>query len=177
MTDSTVTAKQSLKPDHLTMEEWVESRIARFEGRKYDWNALKFQADFDPKYRRAQMRYIGTGATGVASDTNTVAAENFTFSTMVLPAGHEGPLHIHNDVEEVFFVLRGKVKMIAESADGKEKWEAIVQERDLISWPPGVYRGEINIGDEEALMLVMLGAAKPETPTYRPGDPLTKIKR
>ncbi len=27
MTDSTVTAKQSLKPDHLTMEEWVESRI------------------------------------------------------------------------------------------------------------------------------------------------------
>lgn len=69
MTDSTVTAKQSLKPDHMTMEEWVESRIARFEGRKYDWNALKFQADFDPKYRRAQMRYIGTGATGVASDT------------------------------------------------------------------------------------------------------------
>ncbi len=63
MTDSTVTAKQSLKPDHMTMEEWVESRIARFEGRKYDWNALKFQADFDPKYRRAQMRYIGTGAT------------------------------------------------------------------------------------------------------------------
>ncbi len=86
MTDSTVTAKQSLKPDHLTMEEWVESRIARFEGRKYDWNALKFQADFDPKYRRAQMRYIGTGATGVASDTNTVPAEHFTFSTMVLPS-------------------------------------------------------------------------------------------
>ena len=84
---------------------------------------------------------------------------------------------ISTNVEEVFFVLRGKVKMIAESIDGKEKWEAIVQERDLISWPPGVYRGEINIGDEEALMLVMLGAAKPETPTYRPGDPLTKIKR
>ena len=31
MTDSTVTAKQSLKPDHMTMEEWVESRIARFK--------------------------------------------------------------------------------------------------------------------------------------------------
>ena len=40
-----------------------------------------------------------------------------------------------------------------------------------------MYRGEINIGDEEALMLVMLGAAKPETPTYRPNDPLSKIKR
>ena len=77
MTDSTVTHKTGIKPDHLTMEEWVESRIARFEGRKYDWNALKFQADFDPKYRRAQMRYIGTGATGVANDTNTVQADHF----------------------------------------------------------------------------------------------------
>ena len=27
------------------------------------------------------------------------------------------------------------------------------------------------------VMLVMLGAAKPQTPTYRPGDPLTQIKR
>ena len=49
MTDSTVTTKPGIKPDNLTMEEWVESRIARFEGRKYDWNALKFQADYDPK--------------------------------------------------------------------------------------------------------------------------------
>ena len=165
------------QPEGASFEDWMNSRVARFSTRKYDFDALKFQADFDPKYRRGQMRYIGTGGTGVSGDTNSVPAEHFTFSTMVLPAGHEGPLHIHHDVEEVFFVLRGKVKMIAESIDGKEKWEAIVQERDLISWPPGVYRGEINIGDEEALMLVMLGAAKPQTPTYRPGDPLTQIKR
>lgn len=29
MTDSTVTNTTGMKPDHLTMEEWVESRIAR----------------------------------------------------------------------------------------------------------------------------------------------------
>lgn len=65
MTDSTVTAKQSLKPDHMTMEEWVESRIARFEGRKYDWNALKFgpisieispRADALHRHRRHRRR-------------------------------------------------------------------------------------------------------------------------
>lgn len=54
-----------IKPQGISMADWVESRIARFEGRKYDWNALKFQADFDPKYRRAQMRYIGTGRQGL----------------------------------------------------------------------------------------------------------------
>ena len=175
MTDSTVTAKQSLKPDHLTMEEWVESRIARFEGRKYDWNALKFQADYDPRFRRAQMRYIGTGGTGVASDMNTIPSEHFTFSTMVIPAGHEGPPHLHIDVEEVFFVLRGKLKVVLEK-DG-ERFETILTDRDVISVPPGVYREEINIGDEDALMCVMLGAKKPITPTYPPEHPLASIKR
>lgn len=54
------------------------------------------------------MRYIGTGATGVANDTNTVQADHFTFSTMVLPSKCEGPLHLHDDVEEVFFMLKGR---------------------------------------------------------------------
>ena len=164
------------QPEGSNFDDWMDSRVARLAGRTYDWDALKFQADYDPKYRRAQMRYVGTGATGVASDTNTVPAGSFTFSTMVLPAHAEGPLHLHTDVEEVFFVLRGqKVKMIAEK-DGQH-WEAIVGERDLISWPPGVYRGVQNLGEEEALMLVMLGSATPETPSYPPDSPLAKLKR
>jgi quercetin dioxygenase-like cupin family protein len=84
-------------------------------------------------------------------------------------------MHIHNDVEEIFFVLRGKVKVTCEK-DG-ETWEAVLGERDLVSIPPGVYRGEINIGDEDCLMCVMLGAAKPVTPTYPADHPLAKIKR
>ncbi len=163
------------QPEGANFQQWMDTRVARRSTRTYDWNALKFQADHDPKYGRAQMRYIGTGGTGVASDSNTIPAEHFTFSTMILPAGHEGPLHLHTDVEEIFFVLRGKVKLIAEK-DG-QRWEAIVGERDLISWPPGVYRGEVNIGDEEALMCVMLGSARPITPTYPPDHPLANIKR
>jgi len=163
------------RPAGASFAQWMDSRVARHSTRKYDWNALKFQADYDPKYRRAQMRYVGTGGTGVAADANAIPAEHFTFSTMILPAGAEGPLHVHHDVEEIFFVLRGKVKLIAEK-DG-ERWEAVVSERDLISWPPGVYRGEVNIGEEDALMCVMLGSAKPVTPTYPPDHPLTKIKR
>ena len=154
---------------------WLESRIARKSTRRYDWDALKFQADFDPKYRRAQMRYVGTGGTGVASDGNTVPAAHFTFSTMVIPAGNIGPSHIHYDVEEIFFVMRGSMKVICEK-DG-QKWEATLGERDLISVPPGVYREEHNIGDEDALMCVMLGAPRPITPVYPPDSPLAKIKR
>jgi quercetin dioxygenase-like cupin family protein len=154
----------------------MNTRIARYGTRKYDWDALKFQADFDPKFRRAQMRYIGTGGTGVAKDDNAVPAEHFTFSTMVLPAQCEGPLHIHDDVEEAFFILRGsKVKLMFE-CEG-QYCEIAMKERDLISVPPGIYRGLINEGMEEALMIIVLGTSKPEKPTYPPNHPLSQIKR
>ncbi len=158
-----------------SFSDWMKSRIALKSSRQYDWDALKFQADFDPKYRRAQMRYVGTGGTGVAKDQNAVPAAHFTFSTMLIPAGNIGPSHIHYDVEEIFFVMRGSMKVICEK-DG-ERFEAILGERDLISVPPGVYREEHNVGDEDALMCVMLGSPKPITPTYPPDSPLAKIKR
>ena len=167
--------KSMLQPEGKSFDDWLDSRVARFPTRRYDWNTLKFQADYDPKYRRAQMRYVGTGGTGVATDMNTVPSAHFTFSTMVIPAGHEGPSHIHYDVEEIFFVLRGTLKVVCEK-DG-QRWEAVLKERDLISVPPGVYREEINIGDEDALMCVMLGSCKPITPVYPPDSPLTKLKR
>ena len=79
----------SIEPDDVTIRDgkslgdWIESRVARYATRTLDWDALKFQADFDPIYRRAQMRYVGTGATGIDDDENVVPAEHFTFSTMV----------------------------------------------------------------------------------------------
>lgn len=158
-----------------SLDKRMQSRIARYQSRSYDWDALKFQADFDPKYRRAQMRYMGTGATGVGADNNTVPSDSFTFSTMVLPAQCEGPLHLHDDVEEVFFILRGKIMLTLE--ENGERFETELSERDLISIPPGIYRGLFNHGQEEALMCVMLGSPKPRIPTYPADHPLSKIKR
>lgn len=175
MNAETATKSRVSKPDGQSLEEWMTSRIARYETRTYDWDALKFQADFDPKYRRAQMRYLGTGGTGIKSDENTIPSEHFTFSTMVLPPGCEGPIHVHDDVEEVFFMLRGKIRLSMEH-DG-ETWETELRERDVVSVPAGIYRGLLNHGQEEALMCVMLGAAKPQTPTYPPDHPLAKVKR
>ncbi len=169
------TQRRMMRAEGQSFAQWMDSRVARKSTRSYDWDALKFQADYDPRYRRAQMRYVGTGGTGVNKDTNTVPAAHFTFSTMVIPAGNIGPSHIHYDVEEIFFVMRGAMKIVCEK-DG-ERWETIVGERDLISVPPGVYREEHNVGDEDALMCVMLGSPQPITPTYPPDSPLAKIKR
>src|SRR5713226_965869 len=82
-------------PKGRSLSSWLESRIARYETRSLDWHALKFQADYDQKYRRAQMRYIGIGGTGVDSDESTVPAEHFTFSTRLRPSRRDGPRHLH----------------------------------------------------------------------------------
>jgi quercetin dioxygenase-like cupin family protein len=164
-----------VKPQDRSLGDWLNGRIARFADRTYDFDALKFQADYDPRYRRAQMRYMGTGATGVGADNNTVQAEHFTFSTMMLPAQCEGPLHVHDDVEEVFFMLRGTINLFVEH--NGEKFETTLRERDLISIPPGIYRGLFNPGQEDALMCVMLGTPKPQIPTYPQDHPLSRIKR
>jgi quercetin dioxygenase-like cupin family protein len=123
------------------------------------------------EYRRAQMRYLGAAA--FDADSNAVPAEHFAFSTMLLPPGCEAS-HVHRR-REVFFMIRGHIRLFLEK-DG-EKWETVLGERDLVSVPPGVYRGLVNERDEEALMCVMLGAAKPTIPTYPPDHPLAKIDR
>ena len=85
-------------------------------------------------------------------------------------------MHVHHDTEEVFFILRGnKIRLMFEAES--DTWETYLKERDLISIPPGVYRGLVNEGIEEALMCVMLGTSKPEKHTYPPDHPLAKVKR
>lgn len=164
-----------MSEEKFSLEAFEKKYVARLKDRSLDWNVLKFQEEVDPAYRRAQMRYIGRGATA-NNDSNVIAAEHFTLSTMVLPAGCMGPLHLHDDVEEVFFVIKGSITALIQEEGKDEVHEIVLNERDCISSPPGVYRGLRNDGDEEALMLVMLGAVKPNLPTYPKGSALEELR-
>jgi quercetin dioxygenase-like cupin family protein len=161
--------------EKFSLEEFEQKYVARLSTRTLDWNVLKFQEEIDPAYRRAQMRYVGRGATANAG-TNSIQADHFTLSTMVLPPGCIGPLHLHDDVEEVFFILKGNVNALIQVEGEEEVHEIPLGERDCIWSPPGVYRGIKNVGDEEALMLVMLGSSKPNLPTYPQGSKLEEVR-
>jgi quercetin dioxygenase-like cupin family protein len=156
-----------------SLEEMFDSRIARLSDRVEDWDTLGFQAAVDEKYRRAQIRYIGSGATGDHDDDQTIIpSENFTLSTMLLPPGAEGPLHLHSDAEEVFFVLDGEITFFVEK-DG-ETCERRLSPRDALSVPAGWYRGLRNDSDQDGRMLVIVGSKKPQVPTYPEGS---EVKR
>lgn len=155
--------------------EQIDKYVARLKDRQADWNVLKFQADVDPKYRRAQMRYVGGGGTGAHNDPNIIPAGNFTLSTMILPPGNVGPLHLHTDVEEIFFVLEGSLTCIW--SDGTREVERTMGPRDMIWVPAGIWRGVRNDGAVEAVFLTLLGAQKPVLPDYPEGSPLAEARK
>ncbi|MBI2554775.1 MAG: cupin domain-containing protein [Candidatus Rokubacteria bacterium] len=145
----------------MTVEELLSQRVARFIDRVPDWDAF---ADARIEgYRRAQHRFIGTGASG-KQDARVIPAEHFTLSVVFVPPGQGNAPHTH-EVEEVFFILDGKVRVFFEDDQGRRA-ETILGRWDCVSCPAGVVHGYENAGLEPAYLQVMLGKARPDLMGY-----------
>lgn len=176
---SAVTEQTTTAPT-TDLEALIDSCIASRDTRYEDWDTLGFQAaKGGDRFKRAQIRYIGSGATGDHStDTRTLPSEHFTFSNMRLPAGAVGPEHTHHDVEEVFFVLEGTLEVaVHDVEDGTRVAKRVLGYRDLIRVPAGVPRSLTNVGNTDALMCVIIGTQKPQLPTYPPTSEMYGVTR
>ena len=148
-----------------SLEQLLATHVARFTDRHADWDAF---ADARVEgFRRAQHRFIGSGASGKA-DASVIPAEHFTLSIMFVPPGQGNAPHTH-EVEEVFFILEGKVAVFLEDGAG-HRAEAVLGPWDCVSCPANVIHGFTNVGLEPAYLQVMLGKARPELMTYTDGD-------
>lgn len=157
-------------------DAFVDSLILTRASREEDWDTLGFQAKAGDQFRRAQIRYVGSGATGNHDhDNRTIKSRGFTFSNMLLPPGAEGPEHTHHDAEEAFFVLEGEIEV------GVHRDGAVVRRtlgyRDMIVVPAGVPRSLKNNGRTDALFCVVIGAQKPQVPTYPESSAMHGITR
>lgn len=163
----------------VDLDALIDSCTASRESRAEDWDTLAFQAKAGDQFRRAQIRYIGSGATGNhESDSRILPSEHFTFSNMRLPVGAIGPEHTHHDVEEVFFVLEGNLEVtVHDVEDGTKTASRVLGYRDLIRVPAGVPRSLKNVGDNDALFCVVIGTQKPQLPTYPATSPMHGITR
>ena len=178
MTDTDTTAPDDAGSADRAQElaDLLTARTAARETRQEDWDTLKFQTKAGPEFARAQIRYIGSGATGDHdADANIVPSENFTFSNMRLPVGGVGPEHVHNDAEEVFFVLEGNLEVTLTDCDASAA--RTLGYRDAISIPPGVARALRNPGPGDALFCVIIGAKKPALPWYPEGSAMQGVTR
>ena len=144
-----------------SLDETLRTHVARFTDRRADWDAF---ADARVEgFKRAQHRFIGSGASG-KTDTTVIPAQHFTLSVMFVPPGQGNAPHSH-EVEEAFFILEGKVLVFIEDGAGNRA-ETVLGRWDCVSCPANVIHGFINVGLEPAYLQVMLGKAKPELMTY-----------
>ncbi|GAA4681431.1 cupin domain-containing protein [Gordonia humi] len=151
--------------DTADLAEYTDSLILTKDSRHEDWDTLAFQTKAGDQFARAQIRYVGSGATGNhGDDQRIIPSQGFTFSNMLLPPGGEGPEHTHHDVEEAFFVLEGEIE-VGVHRDGKVE-KRTMGYRDMIVVPAGVPRSLKNNTDENALFAVIIGTQKPQVPSY-----------
>ncbi|GAP54059.1 conserved hypothetical protein [Arthrobacter sp. Hiyo6] len=58
------------------LEELIDSSIASRESRVVDFDTLKFQTKMGDKFRRGQVRYIGSGAPGTTRTITTSSRQS-----------------------------------------------------------------------------------------------------
>lgn len=137
--------------------EEMESRLARYR----DLRASK-QAFVDtriPEYERDIYNVIGRGVTEDKDLAPAITDSRYFGITYVgADPGKGAALHAHETIE-VFVPLTGRwAAYWGEKGDKEIEMEPF----DVISFPPGVYRGFRNIGDGHAMLMAIIGS-KPET--------------
>lgn len=155
------TNRQMADTSEKVLRKKLELHLARYRTRAPDWDA--FTDAQLPGYRRAQLRYVGSGASG-KEDENIIPPYNFTLTIMYVPVGEGNAPHTH-EVEEVFFVLKGHLAFFLEDDQGN-RVEETLGPWDCISCPPNVVHGYQNNGLEPVFLQVMLGKPRPALMGY-----------
>ena len=144
-------------------KEEMLSRVARFEDLKPSKQA--YVDSLLPGNERENIRVLGRGVSDDPSMSPAITGD-FDFSIGLNKAGpgKGASLHIHQ-TEEIFFPLSGEWALFW--GDNGEN-EIILRPWDIVSIPPGCYRGFRNVSNQEAYLLGMVNKKDPGRVTWPP---------
>ena len=153
--------------DTITAPELCDrlaGRIARFADRREDWSVFGFETALDPKFARAQRRYLGASGSVDHHDLRgSIPATTFTMSIQSMPAGNHIPMHCH-ETEEIFFILEGAARV--RCWENGESHDIMLGRWDLVALPPFLQHEVFNEGDSICHLQTMLAKAQPLRPQY-----------
>ena len=155
----------------VALKDKLAGRVARFADRREDWTVFGFETARDPRYARAQRRYLGaSGSTDPADLRGAIPATAFIMSIQTMPKGNRIPVHCH-ETEEVFFILDGEC--VVRCWDGEESLEIRLGRWDLVCLPPFLQHEVFNTGPGECQLQTLLAKPKPLRPQYADPELLT----
>jgi mannose-6-phosphate isomerase-like protein (cupin superfamily) len=148
----------------VALKDKLAGRVARFADRREDWTVFGFETGRDPRFARAQRRYLGaSGSTDPSDLRGAIPASAFTMSIQSMPAGNRIPKHCH-ETEEIFFILDGEC--LVRCWDGEESFDIRLGRWDLVALPPFLQHEVFNEGDGECHLQTLLAKPKPLRPQY-----------
>lgn len=137
--------------------EEMQERVARYKSLKGSKQA--YVDTRIPEYHRDIFNVIGRGVTEDKDLAPSITdARQFGITYVGAEPGKGAALHAHETIE-VFIPLIGRWAAYW-GEDGDKEIE--IEPFDVISFPPGVYRGFRNTGTEYGMLMAIIGS-KPET--------------
>lgn len=140
--------------DHppVSKEEMLR-RVVRFSDYTSETAVpLMFIDSFLPGHRRLNFAVIGDTASENPDFKPLLdQPHNFQIGMFKAMPGGNGPAYHTHDYIELFLPLEGKWRFyFGNDPEGEPEGEIFLEKWDLISFPPGLWRGFENIGDEPA---------------------------
>ncbi len=136
-------------------QDEMMSRVWRFDALKGSPNAFIDAAV--PGHERVLYGALGTGTADEQIFKAVKAAENFHIDFIKAGPGQGAALHSH-DSEEVFIVMTGRWK-VTWGTNGENELE--LDRFDGVSVPSGVMRSFENLGDQENVLMAIIGGKTP----------------
>ena len=150
--------------DGLTLKDKLAGRVARFADRREDWTVFGFETKRDPRFARAQRRYLGaSGSVDPADLRGAIPATAFTMSIQSMPPGNRIPIHCH-ETEEIFFILDGEC--LVRCSDGEESFDIRLGRWDLVCLPPFLRHEVFTEGSGDCHLQTLLAKPQPLRPQY-----------
>ena len=147
-----------------TLRDKLANRIALFADRHEDWSVFGFETVLDPKFARAQRRYLGASGSADHNDLRgSIPASAFTMSIQSIPPGNHIPMHCH-ETEEMFFILDGAARV--RCWENGESYDIMLGRWDLVALPPFLQHEVFNDGVEICHLQTMLAKPQPLRPHY-----------
>jgi mannose-6-phosphate isomerase-like protein (cupin superfamily) len=146
------------------LKDKLADRVARFADRREDWGVFGFETALDPRFARAQRRYLGaSGSTDHEDLRGSIPATAFTMSIQSMPPGNQIPMHCH-ETEEIFFILDGECRV--RCWEGGESFDITLGRWDLVALPPFLQHEVFNEGAGDCHLQTVLAKPQPLRPQY-----------
>lgn len=141
---------------HISESE-MQSRIVRFAELKQRGVPLMFIDSIIPGHQRMNYAVIGDTASENAEFSPYISQPHkFQIGVVNAPPGN-GPAYHTHDYVEMFIVLTGRWRFYwGNTAEQPPEGETILDQWDMISLPPKLWRGFENASDEPAWILAVL---------------------